>query len=37
MFLAQKTVRDDVASLLAKVGFERRTQAAVPVKKLLGR
>ena len=36
MLLAQKTVKDDWSSLLAKVGFERRTQAAVLAKKLLG-
>ena len=29
MFLAEKTVKNYVSSLLAKLGFERRTQAAV--------
>jgi len=31
MFLAEKTVKNYVSSLLAKLGFERRTQAAVYV------
>ncbi len=29
MFLAEKTVKNYVSSLLAKLGFQRRTQAAV--------
>jgi DNA-binding NarL/FixJ family response regulator len=29
MLLAEKTVKNYVSSLLAKLGFERRTQAAV--------
>ena len=29
MFLAEKTVKNYVSSLLAKLGLERRTQAAV--------
>jgi DNA-binding NarL/FixJ family response regulator len=29
LFLAEKTVKNYVSSLLAKLGFERRTQAAV--------
>ena len=29
MFLAEKTVKNYVSSLLAKLGMERRTQAAV--------
>jgi DNA-binding NarL/FixJ family response regulator len=37
MFLAEKTVKNYVSSLLAKLGFERRTQAAVfAVKHLKG-
>ena len=36
MFLAEKTVKNDVSSLLAKLGLERRTQAAVLAAKLLG-
>ncbi|AOT04317.1 response regulator [Arthrobacter sp. U41] len=32
MFLAEKTVKNYVSSLLAKLGFQRRTQAAVYVK-----
>jgi two-component system response regulator DevR len=36
MFLAEKTVKNHVSSLLAKVGPERRTQAAVPATRLLG-
>jgi DNA-binding NarL/FixJ family response regulator len=31
MLLAEKTVKNYVSSLLAKLGFERRTQAAVHV------
>jgi two-component system, NarL family, response regulator DevR len=34
MFLAEKTVKDYVSRLLAKLGMERRTQAAVFVSKL---
>jgi DNA-binding NarL/FixJ family response regulator len=33
MFLAEKTVKNYVSSILAKLGFERRTQAAVYVTK----
>jgi two-component system, NarL family, response regulator DevR len=33
MFLAEKTVKNYVSSVLAKLGFERRTQAAVYVAK----
>jgi DNA-binding NarL/FixJ family response regulator len=33
LFLAEKTVKNYVSSLLAKLGFERRTQAAVYVTK----
>jgi two-component system response regulator DevR len=36
MFLAEKTVKNYVSSLLAKLGLERRTQAAVLASKLLG-
>jgi DNA-binding CsgD family transcriptional regulator len=36
MFLAGKTVKDYVSSLLAKLGLERRTQAAILGKELLG-
>jgi DNA-binding NarL/FixJ family response regulator len=36
MFLAEKTVKNYVSSLLAKLGFERRTQAAVFAAKHLG-
>jgi two-component system response regulator DevR len=35
MFLAEKTVKNYVSSLLAKLGLERRTQAAVLATKLL--
>ena len=35
MFLAEKTVKNYVSSLLAKLGFERRTQAAVFASKLV--
>jgi two-component system response regulator DevR len=37
MFLAEKTVKNYVSSLLAKLGLERRTQAAVLATRLLGR
>jgi two-component system, NarL family, response regulator DevR len=37
MFLAEKTVKNYVSSLLAKLGLERRTQAAVMATKLRGR
>jgi two-component system, NarL family, response regulator DevR len=36
MFLAEKTVKNYVSSLLAKLGLERRTQAAVLATRLLG-
>ena len=36
MYLAEKTVKNYVSSLLAKLGLERRTQAAVLAAKLLG-
>jgi DNA-binding NarL/FixJ family response regulator len=36
MFLAEKTVKNYVSSLLSKLGLERRTQAAVLASKLLG-
>ena len=36
LYLAEKTVKNYVSSLLAKLGFERRTQAAVLAAKLLG-
>lgn len=36
MFLAEKTVKNYVSSLLSKLGLERRTQAAVLAAKLLG-
>ena len=35
MFLSEKTVKNYVSSLLAKLGMERRTQAAVLATKLL--
>jgi two-component system, NarL family, response regulator DevR len=35
MFLAEKTVKNYVSSLLAKLGLQRRTQAAVLANKLL--
>jgi DNA-binding NarL/FixJ family response regulator len=35
MFLAEKTVKNYVSSVLAKLGLERRTQAAVLASKLL--
>jgi DNA-binding NarL/FixJ family response regulator len=37
MFLAEKTIKNHVSSLLAKLGLERRTQAAVLASKLLGK
>jgi DNA-binding NarL/FixJ family response regulator len=36
MFLAEKTVKNYVSSILAKLGLERRTQAAVLAAKLFG-
>ena len=36
MFLAEKTVKNYVSSLLGKLGLERRTQAAVLATRLLG-
>jgi DNA-binding NarL/FixJ family response regulator len=36
MFLAEKTVKNYVSRLLTKLGFERRTQAAVYASKLRG-
>lgn len=36
MFLAEKTVKNYVSSMLAKLGVERRTQAAVLATRLLG-
>ncbi len=36
MYLAEKTVKNYVSSVLAKLGLERRTQAAVLASKLLG-
>jgi DNA-binding NarL/FixJ family response regulator len=35
MFLAEKTVKNYVSNVLAKLGLERRTQAAVPASKLM--
>jgi two-component system, NarL family, response regulator DevR len=35
LFLAEKTVKNNVSNLLAKLGLERRTQAAVLAAKLL--
>jgi DNA-binding NarL/FixJ family response regulator len=37
MFLAEKTVKNYVSSVLSKLGVERRTQAAVLASKLLAR
>jgi DNA-binding NarL/FixJ family response regulator len=37
LYLAEKTVKNYVSSLLAKLGLERRTQAAVLAAKLLSR
>jgi DNA-binding NarL/FixJ family response regulator len=36
MFLAEKTIKNYVSSILSKLGLERRTQAAVLASKLLG-
>ena len=36
LFLAEKTVKNYVTSILTKLGLERRTQAAVLASKLLG-
>ena len=36
MFLAEKTVKGYVSSMLAKLGLEPRTQAAMLANKLLG-
>jgi DNA-binding NarL/FixJ family response regulator len=36
MFLAEKTIKNYVSSILAKLGVERRTQAAVLASRLLG-
>ena len=36
IFLAEKTVKNCVSSLLAKLGLERRTQAAVLATRLIG-
>jgi two-component system response regulator DevR len=36
MFLAEKTVKNYVSSILSKLGLERRTQAAVLASKLMG-
>jgi two-component system response regulator DevR len=36
MFLAEKTIKNYVSSLLTKLGLERRTQAAVLASKPLG-
>jgi two-component system, NarL family, response regulator DevR len=35
LFLAEKTVKNYVSSILSKLGLERRTQAAVLATKLL--
>src|SRR3954453_13853843 len=37
MFLSEKTIKNYVSSLLAKLGMERRTQAAVLASKLLNK
>ncbi len=37
MYLAEKTVKNYVSNLLAKLGVERRTQAAILATRLLGR
>jgi DNA-binding NarL/FixJ family response regulator len=36
LFLAEKTIKNYVSSILSKLGLERRTQAAVLASKLLG-
>jgi len=36
VFLAEKTVKNYGSSILAKLGLERRTQAAVLASRLLG-
>jgi DNA-binding NarL/FixJ family response regulator len=36
LFLAEKTIKNYVSSILAKLGLERRTQAAVLASRLLG-
>ena len=36
MFLAEKTIKNYVSAILAKLGLERRTQAAVLASRLLG-
>jgi two-component system response regulator DevR len=36
MFLAEKTIKNYVSSILSKLGLERRTQAAVLASRLLG-
>jgi two-component system response regulator DevR len=37
LFLAEKTIKNYVSSLLAKLGVERRTQAAILANRLLGK
>jgi two-component system response regulator DevR len=37
LFLAEKTIKNYVSSLLAKLGVERRTQAAILANRLMGR
>jgi len=37
LFLAEKTIKNYVSSLLAKLGVERRTQAAILAHRLMGR
>ena len=37
MFLAEKTVKNSVSSLVSKLGLERRTQAAVLASHLLSK
>jgi DNA-binding NarL/FixJ family response regulator len=37
MFLSEKTIKNYVSSMLAKLGMERRTQAAVLAARLLGK
>ena len=37
MFLAEKTVKNYVSSLLAKLGLQRRTQAALVLRQAPGR